>query len=276
MPGELLALNRRDLPRLEAFLSQRPVENLFLLAKLRQYGMDRRRLGRMLAYGTGNRYGAVLLDGGTIFVAGTDPDAISPFADAIGPSRRATSILGPSDMALSLYGTLRKRYASWGAISNVRQNQPLMVLTHRPACEPDPRVRLLTVKEYHSYLEASIHMYTEEIGSSPFKYGGGYETFVKQRLKQGEAWGIVEDGEVIFKADIGPKIHGQAQLQGVWVHPELRGHGLSVPALSGMLRDVMSTYPVVSLYVNDFNAPAVRAYERLGFKTVGSLSTVHY
>lgn len=276
MPGGLLALNRRDQSRLETFLTRQPVENLFLLAKLREFGMDRRRLGRLLAYGDDDRYGAVLLDGGTIFVGGEDPGAVDAFAEAIGPIRRATSILGPSDLVLGLYAALRKRYEPWGVVSNVRQRQPLMVLGHPPVCEPDPRVRRLTVKDFASYLDASIDMYTEEIGSSPFKYGGGYDNFVKQRLKRGEAWGIVEDGEVIFKADLGPKVPGQAQLQGVWVHPDLRGQGISVPALSGTLHGMMRSYPLISLYVNDFNAPAVRAYERLGFRTIGSLSTVHY
>ena len=81
---------------------------------------------------------------------------------------------------------------------------------------------------------------------------------------------------MIFKADLGPRHKGQVQLQGVWVKPELRGQGLAVPALAEMLRIVMRDFDTVSLYVNDFNSAALRTYERLGFETVGSLSTVHY
>ena len=151
-----------------------------------------------------------------------------------------------------------------------------MLLDRPPVVDGDERVRLLTTRDFDSYLAASVHMYTEEIGSSPFKYGSGYERFVKERLKQDDAYGIVVDGEVVFKADLGPKLHGHTQLQGVWVHPELRGRGLSVPALASMMRQVMERFPLVSLYVNDFNTPAIRAYERLGFVTVGALATVHY
>jgi predicted GNAT family acetyltransferase len=32
--------------------------------------------------------------------------------------------------------------------------------------------------------------------------------------------------------------------------------------------------PAVSLYVNDFNAPARRAYERVGFRQVGTFMSV--
>jgi predicted GNAT family acetyltransferase len=32
--------------------------------------------------------------------------------------------------------------------------------------------------------------------------------------------------------------------------------------------------PVVTLYVNDFNTPAKRSYERVGFRTVETFATI--
>lgn len=259
------------------FLERSPVENLFLAAKIGQFGLDRRRLGFVHAFERDGEITALLLDGGTVFATGADPDAIPAFVDKLGARRRATSILGPSFAALGIFVGLEQRFPnSWGRTSNIRHRQPLMVLDEQPRCDADPRLIPLELPHYRSYLEASVHMYTEEIGTSPYKYGPGYDTFAAQRLENGDAYGIVEDGVVIFKADLGPKYRGQVQLQGVWIHPEHRGKGLAVPALSAMLRLVMRQFPVVSLYVNDFNIPAVRSYERLGFVEVGSLSTVHY
>jgi len=41
------------------------------------------------------------------------------------------------------------------------------------------------------------------------------------------------------------------------------------------VRDVLHRYaPTVSLYVNAFNEPARRVYERLGFRRVGTFATV--
>jgi uncharacterized protein len=37
---------------------------------------------------------------------------------------------------------------------------------------------------------------------------------------------------------------------------------------------VREVAPGVSLYVNDFNAPARRAYERVGFVQVGSFASI--
>lgn len=277
MSSGLRPLGPDDLHDVEVLLAQRPIENLFLAAKLAEHGMDRRRVGRLHGYERDGVLTAVCLDGGTVFPAGFDPGAVPAFVEAIGPVRQAASILGPSMTALGLYLGLKERWpGAWGRVSNVRQRQLLMYLERMPKVPGDERVRKLTQTDYQSYLDASVHMYTDEIGTSPFRYGTGYERFVKDRLRHGDAYGIVVDGEVIFKADLGPRLAGHAQLQGVWVHPEHRGEGLSVPAMAEMLRQAMVQYPLISLYVNDFNTAAVRAYERLGFVTVGSLSTVHY
>lgn len=277
MTSRLRLLGPDDRDSVETLLARRPVENLFLAAKIDAFGVDRRRLGKLHGFERDGELTAVCLNAGTIFAAGMDPDAIPEFVEAIGGTRRASSILGASMTALGLFLGLSERWpGAWGNYANVRRKQPLMV--RRGACdiEPDPRVRPLTMRDFESYLAASVHMYTDEIGSSPYKYGPGYESFVADRIKNRDAWGIVENSEVIFKADLGPKMGEQAQLQGVWVHPDHRGKGLSTPALAGMIKDVVLDHEVVSLYVNDFNTPAIRSYERLGFEHVGALSTIHY
>lgn len=278
MATRLRALGGANRNEALEFLARNPVENLFLSAKIATYGIDRRRLGNVYAYDRPGGVSSLMLDGGTVFVAGFDAEALRAFVGQLGPVRRCSSILGPAISVLGLHLGLTERWpGTWGNVSNVRSRQPLMLLDHPTEIEADPRVRQLTVDDYASYLDASVQMYTDEIGSSPFKYGGGYERFVMQRLVDGDAYGIVDaKGRVIFKADLGPKLGDQAQLQGVWVDPALRGQGLSVPALAGMLHLAMRRYPLMSLYVNDFNTPAIRAYERLGFVEVGALATVHF
>ncbi|MDU7360193.1 MAG: GNAT family N-acetyltransferase [Propionibacteriaceae bacterium] len=278
MSGRLRVLDGRELGEALAFLERSPIENLFLTSKLGDSSQQRRHFGRLLAYrDDSDEIRALCLDAGTIFVTGNDSAALPLFVEELGKFRRATSIVGPSFAALGLFVGLSERYGDvWRTCSNVRRKQPLMVLDVPPSFEGDARVERLDESHFQSYLDASVDMYVGEIGSSPFKYGPGYESFVLSRLRNGDAYGIVEDGEVIFKADLGPRHDGQVQLQGVWVRPDLRGQGLSKGALAQMMMLVRREYPMVSLYVNDFNQPAVRSYERIGFRTVGSLSTVHY
>lgn len=276
--GKVRVLDRCDLPSALDFLERSPVEHLFLTSRLGEFGMDRRRLGRLLAHlDADGEIDGLCFDGGTIFVTSSAPDALPGFVQELGSFRRATSLLGPTFASMGLFLGLSERFGEmWSSCSNVRARQPLMLLDEPCAVEGDPRVQVLSEEDYESYLHASVEMYTGEIGSSPFKYGPGYESFVLQRLRQRDAYGIVEEGQVIFKADLGPRHLDQVQLQGVWVDPERRGQGIAVPALASMMRDVQRRFPRISLYVNDFNTPAIRTYEKLGFRTVGSLSTVHY
>ena len=247
--------------------------------KLHQYGVDERMLGFFHGFERDGQLTAVCMNGGTLFPAGADPEAIPAFVSAVGERRRhCASILGPSMMALGLYLGLTTRFRDdWMNVVNVRQRQPLMALTGPPLVVPDPRVRQLTTRDFDSYLAASVAMYTDEIGASPYKHGPGYDGHVKERLRSRDAWGVVDsNGRVMFKADLGPRVGDHAQLQGVWLDPSLRGRGQSAALLSGMLIQAQEHHPVISLYVNDFNTPAIRLYERLGFQEVGSLSTVHY
>jgi predicted GNAT family acetyltransferase len=47
--------------------------------------------------------------------------------------------------------------------------------------------------------------------------------------------------------------------------------------MADLVRHVRADHaPTVSLYVNDFNAPALRAYEAVGFARVGTFATVMF
>ncbi len=67
-----------------------------------------------------------------------------------------------------------------------------------------------------------------------------------------------------------------SQIQGVWVRPDLRGRGLGTAAMADGDRLRAAATPTVSLYVNDFNHPARRVYERLGMRQVATVATVMF
>ena len=66
-----------------------------------------------------------------------------------------------------------------------------------------------------------------------------------------------------------------AQVQGVWTAPEWRGRGIASTGMAAVIRDTLKRVaPSVSLYVNDYNGPARRVYQRCGFEQVGTFATV--
>ena len=120
-------------------------------------------------------------------------------------------------------------------------------------------------------------MFTEEIGVSPLAGDGGalYRARVTELVTQGRAYARIEDGRVLFKAEVGAATSRVCQVQGVWVDPSLRGRGLSVGGTAAVAALAQAQVaPVVSLYVNDFNTAARRAYERVGFRQVGTFTSV--
>jgi len=120
-------------------------------------------------------------------------------------------------------------------------------------------------------------MFTEEVGVSPLIGDGGaaYRARVAELIRAGRAFARIEDGRVIFKAEVGAATSQACQVQGVWVRPEFRGRGLAAPGMAAVVTEARRAIaPVVSLYVNDFNAPARAAYQRTGFRQVGEFMSV--
>ncbi|MFZ0531479.1 MAG: GNAT family N-acetyltransferase [Propionicimonas sp.] len=221
---------------------------------------------------------ALLHVGANLVPVSSDLDAIPAFVEAAGRRRTCQSIVGPSWFALPLWRALGERWGrAYTTVREVRRSQPVMATADSPAVTPDPRVRPITASAFESYFAAAVAMYTEEVGTDPLAGGdAGYRSYCRWLVDQGRAFGIVENGKVIFKSDIGAACGNAAQIQGVWLDPALRGRGLSEPAMAAVTEYVLADYPIACLYVNDFNTRAVRCYERVGYQQVGEFATVLY
>jgi predicted GNAT family acetyltransferase len=146
-----------------------------------------------------------------------------------------------------------------------------------PQVAPDPHLRRVRPTELEVLLPASVAMFTEEVGVSPLGPDGGaaYRARVAELIALGRAFARIEDGRVMFKAEIGAVTPHACQVQGVWVRPELRGQGLAVAGMAAVVQEALrSIAPVVSLYVNDFNAPARAVYRKVGFTEVATLTSI--
>ena len=153
----------------------------------------------------------------------------------------------------------------------------LPVSGSHPLVTPDPLVRQVRPDEIDTLLPASVAMFTEEVGVSPIGPDGGaaYRARVAELIRAGRSFARIENGEVVFKAEIGAVTPLACQVQGVWVPPERRGRGHAARGMAAVAAQAMrSVAPVVSLYVNDFNVPARAAYRRVGFTETGAFMSV--
>ena len=86
-----------------------------------------------------------------------------------------------------------------------------------------------------------------------------------------------QDEQVLFKADIGIRARRIVQVQGVWVHPEVRNQGLGAAGMAAVVQRTRDKgHSTVSLYSNDYNETALRMYARVGVEQVGTFATVMY
>ncbi|WP_296536403.1 GNAT family N-acetyltransferase [uncultured Actinomyces sp.] len=217
-------------------------------------------------------------------------------------SRRG-SVSGPAQDVAAVWGGLseqgqRARHERWRqpvlAAPQVGGGLGRAHLRRRPALSwVGQSVRAARTDEAALVLPASVDMFSGELGYDPTTDGPGYNRHVTWLIEQRRSYIVLDDGAghlaqpgspraVAFKADVGAlwrsPTGGVAQLTGVWTRPDLRGQGIGAAALAAVVdavrRDHVGADGIVSLYVNDYNTPALALYRSLGFEQVGLFATV--
>ncbi|GGK27908.1 N-acetyltransferase GCN5 [Pilimelia terevasa] len=269
------SLGAGDRAEAYAVLDRDPLGGAQVAERLTQRGWHRWRAeGRLLGYG-GPRPEALCWVGSHLIPVCADAAAVGAFGELLSVQpRTCASVVGRADAVLGLWEHLAP---AWGPAREVRADQPLLLLDGPPAVAPDPEVRLVRRDEAAVLFPAAVAMYEEEIGMSPLADdgGAGYRSRLLELIRARRAYARVVDGEVVFKAELAVVTARTAQIQGVWVAPPWRGKGLAAPAMAAVVADALHRVaPTVSLYVNGYNTVARRAYERCGFRTVGTFATV--
>lgn len=255
-----------------------PVANVFALYRARTTSLEPRWLGGEVwgRFDGGRLVAACHVGANLVPIQCTDDDARAFAEKALTRSRTATTIVGPHDAVRTLWNSLA---GAWGRPRETRWQQPHMVIAGKPLVAPDPLVRRTDRHDMSLLYPACVAMYTEEVGVSPETGGTGdmYRARVTQLMTRGWSFARFEGGKLIFKAEVACATADVAQIQGVWVPPERRGEGLALSGMAAVVRAVQADIaPTVSLYVNEWNQPARRAYRRVGFRETSRFSTVMF
>ena len=280
----LRRLHGVDTAKAVALCERHPVDSVLLRVAIEQTGIGASfSLGR---FDADRELTALAWEYGNILPLGFDEDGLDEVAEEFAGRRRTgSSIVGPADQVMGLWNRICKR---WGPARDVRERQFSMVMDSDPDVVADPLVQPAGVGDVSLVFPASVAMYIEEVGYDPTSHGAGYAYRVARLVRSQHTFirkAPLADGSgerVVFKADVGALWHsptgGVAQLTGVWTRPDLRGRGVGAAALAGVVdavrRDHVGADGVVSLYVNDYNAPAMALYRSLGFEQVGLFATV--
>jgi uncharacterized protein len=274
--SSLRLLDNRDRDEVLDLCDRDPVVNVFIGSRVREAGLEPARLGAQIwGHQSAGRLTSLCYAGANLVPVAATPPAITAFAGrARLLGRRCSSIVGLAPDTLGLWELLQPY---WGRPREIRAVQPVMAISGPPRVAPDPLVRRVRPDELGILLPASVAMFTEEVGVSPVGPDGGaaYRARVSELIALGRAFARIEDGQVVFKAEIGSVTPLACQVQGVWVRPELRGRGLATAGMAAVVAEALrNVAPVVSLYVNDFNTPARAAYRRAGFTETATFASV--
>lgn len=256
-----------------------PVVNVFAIYRARTTALEPRWLGGEMwgRFDDGRLVAACHVGANLVPIQATVDDARAFGERAMTRGRSVSTLVGPQDAVREFWNTVAE---AWGRPREIRWNQPHLAYSGPAEVEPDPLVRRTRRTDMDQLYPACVAMYTEEVGVSPEVEGQSdlYRARVMQLV--GRGWSFArfdERGRIIFKAEVACATANAAQVQGVWVAPDRRGEGLAVAGMAAVAELVRTEIaPNVSLYVNEWNTPARRAYERVGFEQTETFATLMF
>src|SRR4029450_2974080 len=241
-------------------LDRNPVRDVFIASRILHDGA-------LTSLGPSPLWGAfeqgqlrgLLHVGPNLVPATEDEDACEALATATGglyPTRMVVGERHTVELLWTLIGP------SFPAPREVRRRQ-FVYAVDPDRLVPDPRgrapgmARLAERSDEDRVLKLSAAMYTEEMGEKPMaRDPHRYRRRVRMLISRG--WTYVYDvgGALQSKMAVGCASHRTAQIQGVYVPPELRGRGVGTTAMAACCDLAFGRHPNLSLYVNAFNTPA--------------------
>ena len=256
-----------------------PVTNVFADYRTRITQLDTRWLGgEMWGYFEDDRLVSMCHVGANLVPVNATPAACEAFVErATRTGPRSSTIVGPARRRRAAVGRAR------GALAAPSR---LPLGPAAPGRDARPRrssaTRWCGVRRRRRGTSSTRRAWrcTPRRSASRPEIDGGkdlYRARVNQLIGRGWSFSRIEDGRVVFKAEVACATPSACQIQGVYVDPELRGQGLAAAGMATVVETCLREIaPAVSLYVNAHNTPARAAYKRAGFEQTGTFATLMF
>lgn len=269
----LRALGDDDVKNAIAFLKRDPLMNVYLISRLLE---ERSAAATQIYVVRHNREIAMLASLATNIVLATDPGtrpevvdtAIAMVADRI-ISRMlpVRAIISPANLVERLWTRLRTRVDPPAV---VRMNQPVYAIRRRFDFPDLVRSRYGTLSDLDQLVPACAAMHKEEVGIDPLERDAvGYRERIRELVERNRSIVCFEGRVIATKCEFSAVSDEAVQLMGVWTHPQYRRRGLARLMLRETCGHLFRRGKNVTLFVNDFNRPAIALYEAIGFQKIG-------
>ena len=251
-----------------ALLDADPESNLFLIDVLRTRGAGVWRLESWYGALQGETIVAVALVIGRA-AAGQPARLLVPAGEPRGCAAigRFLRDAGPVEM---LIGPRAPCDALWSSLDapapRLRYSQRLYVCDTPPA-GAGLQLRQARLEEAEQVAALAAQMMIEDLHIDPrLPSPQRHLASVRARIDKGSTLVAAQDGSIVFQLNIGTRCPLGVQVGGTFVPPAHRGRGLSTRGMVTACRLLLAQSAMVTLHVNEANTPAVRCYERAGFR----------
>jgi uncharacterized protein len=247
--AEALLVQETEKFEILSFLAQRPLHTVYMASMIRDNGIESPlNRGRFYSYraADGRLEGVALLGHATLIEARTD-SALTAFARLAQQSSLPYLIRGEEDMVKKFWS----QYGKSGQGASRICRELLLEQVSAPEGPELTGLRLATLDDLESVVKVNSAMAEAESGSDPLKRDPeGFRYRTARRIARGRNWIWMEDGKLLFKADIIADTPEVIYLEGIYVEPGERGKGYGSAGLAQLGRLLLQRTGSICLTVN--------------------------
>jgi len=280
-PIALDRLGTEDLIETFGYLDRDPVLNVYLIALSVRDALARPNDEYWAARRDGAIAGLLHLGGrtGAVLPVADDSATLSALAEQLmhrlDAVPRRFQVIGTRE-AVDVFAT---RMAIDGLVPRILRRQHYQHLTpdRLAPFEPLPELRPALLSDFDLVLESGARMRNEELEEDPLVTDRiGYARRVEEECREGATWLWTDAKGLCFRASVSARTPDAAQISGVYVPPERRGRGIARRGMSELCARLLQDSRAACLFVNDFNAPALEVYRRIGFEHYADWGSAFY
>ena len=247
------------------FLAERPVHGFFLRGHIEDNGLvSSSNRGKFIGVRNpfGSLEGVALIGHATLFETKSDA-ALAAIAQIAQQNRTTHMLLGEQEKVERFW----KHYSVDGQTSRASCRELLFEKTEPVGDDETPStLRLASAKDLDLLAPVHAKMAFTESGINPLdKDPKGFCERYLRRINRDRVWVVIENDRLLFKADIALQTSDAAYLEGIHVHPEVRGMGYGHRFLSQLSRILLRRVRSICLLVNENNIAAHALYRKAGF-----------
>jgi uncharacterized protein len=256
------------------FLAQRPIHTVAMMSLINDNGIvSPFNRGTFFGYRdlNGQLEGVALVGHATLMETVSDR-ALAALAQVARECPNTHMIMGEKERVADFWS----HYADAGRRQRLACREWLFELTWPiEARGPVAGLRRAKVSELELVMPIQAELAYAESGVNPMQVDlHGFRERCLRRIEQGRTWVVVENGLLVFKADVISKTPEVIYLEGVWLCENCRNKNLGTRFMSELMRRLLENTKSVCLLVNEANEWAQGFYRKCGFHFRATYETI--